>query len=223
MTKRYVLIDDADTDTTAVDLESGPAYVPQSTPVVPSSSGSSGFFTASAILLTYGPHILYDALSVATLTLTGLLPSTSPFRCKVTVSAILGHTDVIGRVTVGTENLDFLVAGSKVTTINLTVLPTITTSNLDCNIRIEAIDSGGAPIQDETQIAFFCDWDESTTYYPNSAGTFSRSDSNCETNEMTAKIGDKVLFNLKTYTLKNIKDGETTLGGTVLTRILQFG
>jgi hypothetical protein len=40
---------------------------------------------------------------------------------------------------------------------------------------------------------------------------------------MTAKIGDKVLFNLKTYTLKNIKDGETTLGGTVLTRILQFG
>ena len=181
-----------------------------------------GFLTGSAMLLTYGPHILYDDVSAATLTLTGTKPSTSPFRCKVTIAAITGHADVVGRVTIGSENLDFIQAGSKVTTTNLTALPVVTTANLDCNILIEAIDSGGAPIQNETQTAIDCDWDESTTWYPNGAGTFSRSDSNCETHYLAAKIGDKVLYNSKIYNVKNVKDSENTLGGTLLTKILQF-
>lgn len=183
----------------------------------------SGFLNGTAYLLTYTPHKLYDALSAATLTLSGALPTTSPFRCKVTVSAISGHTDVAGHVFIGSEDIEFKIASSKVTTVNLIALPTCTTSNLDCHILIEAIDSGGAPIQTETQTAMPCDWDESTTWYPNAAGTFSQSDSNCETDLMTAKIGDKVLYNSKTYNVKNIKDGEQTIGGRLLTKVLQFG
>lgn len=181
----------------------------------------SGFLTASAMLLTYAVHELYDDLSAATLTLTGTKPSVA-FKCSITLSAATGHADCLGDVYINAEKISFLQAATKTSTTNLTAMPVVTTANLDCNIKITCIDTGNAPIEDETQTAISCDWDESTTWYPNAQGTYSRSDSNCETDNITAKIADKVLFNGKTYTVKNIKDGETTLGGTVLTKVLQF-
>jgi hypothetical protein len=72
------------------------------------------------------------------------------------------------------------------------------------------------------------DWDESTSYYPNAQGNFSRSESNCETDNLTAKVDDMVTHIdastgiTRTLPIKNIKDGEQTLSGTVLTRIFQF-
>lgn len=109
-------------------------------------------FPDDAYLVTEADHTLYNAASAATLTLTGTLPSIS-FRCSVRLYTATGKTDCAGRVTVGSENLDFLAAGKKITTTLLTALPTITTQNLSCMIEILAIDSGGAPIETEAATA----------------------------------------------------------------------
>ena len=60
-----------------------------------------------AYMVSKGNHILYSGLSATTLVLTGSLPSV-PFRVAVSLLAATGHADVAGRVTVGSENLDFL-------------------------------------------------------------------------------------------------------------------
>ena len=182
---------------------------------------SSEFLNDVSTLVTYALWELFNALSAATLTLTGAAP-TGSFRCSVTLSASGTHIDCTGTVIVGSEVLTFLGAAKKTTTTYLTSLPVITTANLDCNIKIVATDVNGNDLQKETDTTIAVDWDDSTTYYPNSAGGFTRSDSNCETDCLTAKIGDPVVHNGKTVPVKNIKDGEQTLSGTVLSKILQF-
>lgn len=114
-----------------------------------------------------GNWTLYNATSASTLTLTGTLPTVS-FRCKVTLSATTGHTDVAGHVLINAEDLTFTVATSKTSTILLSALPTVTTSGLDCNVLIEAIDSGGAVIGLDTQTAIDCRFEpsEETVQYP---------------------------------------------------------
>lgn len=115
-----------------------------------------GRFLHLAKRCTESNHKLYDATSAATLTLTGTLPTVA-FRCRVTLSSAVGHTDCVGSVTVGSETATaFLAAGSKLTTTNLTALPVITTTNLDCHILIEAIDSGGQPIRGTVETDLPC-------------------------------------------------------------------
>lgn len=98
-------------------------------------------------------HVLYSGLSGSTaLVLTGSLPAV-PFRCEVAVSNTTGHTDCAGSVTVGSETLAFAAAGKKKSTLDLTALPVITTSGLDCTLLIVAISPGGAPLQTETLTA----------------------------------------------------------------------
>ena len=183
---------------------------------------SSEFLNDVATLVTYALWELYNALSAATLTLTAAAPIGS-FRVSVTLSASGVHTVCAGTVTVGSEVLTFTAAGKKTTTTYLTSLPIITTSGLDCNIKIVATDINGNDLQKETDTTIAVDWDDSTSYYPDSQGGFSRSDSNCETDTLTAKIGDQIVHNRMSYSIKNIKNGEQTLGGIVLTKIIQFG
>lgn len=153
-----------------------------------------------------------------------LIVSSPPvsFRCAVTLSSVLGHTDCTGTVTIGGETLTFVGAGKKTTSTLLTSLPVITTTGLDCNILITCIDSAGKDIQTETDNTMAVDWEDATTYFPGAMGGFERSDSNCETDDFTAKFGDQLTHNGIKYTIKNIKTGERTLSGTNLTRILQF-
>ncbi len=98
-------------------------------------------------------HVLYSGLSgSAALVLTGSLP-TVPFRCEVTVSSATGHADCAGSVAVGGETLNFAAAGKKKSTVDLTALPVVTPSGLDCNVLVEAISPGGAVLQLETSTA----------------------------------------------------------------------
>jgi hypothetical protein len=116
-------------------------------------------------------HILYSGLSGSGVALvpTGALPSV-PFRCEVSVSGSTGHTDCVGSLTVGSEALTFLAAGKKKSTVDLTAMPTITPSGLDCNVLIEAISPGGAVLQQETSTAIKIRMKEKSKSVPSPTG-----------------------------------------------------
>src|SRR5574344_1282829 len=106
------------------------------------------YFKTDAYIVASSIQELYDAASAATLTLTGIAPTVA-YRLRITLSG----ADCAGTVTMdGTETLKFTAATTKITTTNLTAnaLPTVTTANLSCNILIECLTTGGAPIYAET-------------------------------------------------------------------------
>jgi hypothetical protein len=132
---------------------------------------------------------IYIGLSAATLTLNGDgLPAVA-FKCAVTLSAITGHADVTGSITIGLETLTFTAATRKTSKVMLSVLPTITTSGLDCNILIEALNSGGAPIQHETQYDISCRFMGTEKAYRNSEGIWTTSQAVVDTTDPNCKIG----------------------------------
>lgn len=98
---------------------------------------------------------LFSGNSAATLTLTGSWPANGS-KLKIVASSVTGHTDCVGVVTVNSENVTFTQAATKTTTTNLTALPTITTSNLDCYLTITVLDSGLAPIYTSTETDLPC-------------------------------------------------------------------
>jgi hypothetical protein len=181
---------------------------------------ASKFLNDLATLITSALWSLYNTLSAASLVLDAA--PTGSFRCVVTVSASGTHTTCSGHVYINDEDLNFPAAGKKISKTFLTSKPTITTSGLDCWILITCVSTGGADLYKETNTTIDVDWEDSITNYPDGMGGFSRSDSNCETDYLTAKVGDKVTYDGKTLLIKNIKNGEMTLGGIVLTKILQF-
>lgn len=118
--------------------------------------------------------VLYDNISAATLTLIKGAPPVT-FKVKVQASASGAHTDVAGTCSVNAEVLTFTVAATKTTTTNLTVLPTITTANLDCNLKIWCIDTGGADIYEAVYTAFACRWEAISKAFVQSTGTWTQS------------------------------------------------
>lgn len=98
----------------------------------------------------------YSGISASSLTLIGTWP-TNGSKLQIVASNVTGHTDCAGRVTInGSENIDFLAAGKKTSTVSLTARPTITTQNLDCNLVITCLDSGGQPIYTSTETDLPC-------------------------------------------------------------------
>lgn len=151
-------------------------------------------FPEDAYLVTYSNHILYDGTpSVSPITLTGSAPNTA-FRCKVTISAVTGHADVAGTITIGTETLTFAAAGTKTATSALSALPVITTSGLDCNILIEAITTGGAPIQAETATATKIQFENTASGYFNAQGQWTIYSGSYAMCRDAAAVGDKLRY-----------------------------
>ncbi len=177
-------------------------------------------FPHSAYLVTKAPHGLYNAASAATLTLTGSLPSVA-FRCSVRLYTATGKTDVAGRATVGSENLDFLVAGKKTTTVSLSALPVVTTANLNCMVEIIAIDSGGADIQAETLTAVQIRFEPTSKSYVTPSGQWTQSAAYAMIVNSTVNIGDIIRYNSIDYPVKQI-EAYNWLDGTELYRILYF-
>ena len=86
----------------------------------------------------------------------GLLPAipvgpvpSSPFRVAITLSAVSGHADTAGSVFINAEELVFTKATRLTNARELTALPVVTTIGLDCNILVECISLGGAPLKKE--------------------------------------------------------------------------
>lgn len=172
--------------------------------------------------VTRGNHELYDGTTAATLTLTGSLPSVS-FRCKVTISAVAGHTDVAGSVVVGSETLTFAAAGTKTTTTALSALPTITTSGLDCNILVEAITTGGAPIIEETAIALKTRFENTQKSYLNSQGVWSKSQAIAYVIDSSCDIGTKFSQGGYDYTIDQVHAFPDLRGREVYRKLLLVG
>ena len=140
---------------------------------------------------------LYDKLSAAALSLTKSAPPVS-FKCKITLSVSGAHNDVTGSVTVNAEVISFTSATTKTTTTLLTVLPTITTANLDCQVKITCIDSGSADIYEATYADFFCRWEDVNVLFMNNLGAWTQSNAKVVCKEAYA-VGDYLR-----------KDGTTT-------------
>lgn len=177
-------------------------------------------FPHDASLVTKSDHVLYDNVSATTLTLTGDLPSVA-FRCRVTISSVTDHIDVAGSVTVGTEILTFMAAGTKTTTTSLSALPTITTSNLDCNILIIAVGVNGQPIQDETLTTLKIRFEPTSKMYQNVAGTWTQSTAYCMVVSSTPGINSVIRYNSTDYTTRQV-EAFSWLDGTEVYRILYF-
>jgi hypothetical protein len=132
---------------------------------------------------------LYDGLSAPSpLVLTGTAPAVT-FKCKITVAVNGAHSDVAGTVTVNAEIITFVGAASKTTTTNLTVLPTIVTANLDCQVTITCITTAGAPIYLDTYADFFCRWEDVNVLFMNNLGAWTQSNAKVVCKEAYA-VGD---------------------------------
>lgn len=177
-------------------------------------------FPHTAYLVEKSNHVLYDGLAAATLTLAGSLPAVA-FRVAVTLSSVTGHTDVAGSVVVGSETLTFTAAGKKTTTTALSALPVVTTSSLDCNILIEAITTGGAPVLAETLTTLKIRFEPTTKAFVNAVGTWTQSYAYCMVVNSTIQIGDVIRYNSVDYPVRQI-EAFNWLDGTEVYRILYF-
>jgi len=111
---------------------------------------------SNAWIVGLGNWVLFDGLQPVIPV--GPVP-TIPFRVAITISALpatgtsLAHEDVTGSVFVNSEELVFTRATRLTNSQELTALPTITATGLDCNILVECISVGGAPLEKETLTA----------------------------------------------------------------------
>ena len=109
-------------------------------------------FPDSGYLVTVAETSIFDGTLTASPTI-GSWPSGITGRCKVTLSSVSGHADCAGTITIGGETLTFTQAGTKITTVNLSAKPAVSSSGLDCHCHITVIDAGGAPVMTETATA----------------------------------------------------------------------
>jgi len=78
----------------------------------------------------------------------GPVPS-DPFLAAITIAAAEGHNVLQGSVFVNDEEIEFNGATRLTSTTALDSLPEITTEGLDCQILVECVTTGRAPIKKE--------------------------------------------------------------------------
>jgi hypothetical protein len=174
----------------------------------------------SAYLVTKAPVGLFDGTATASMTL-GIWPSGRTGRMKATVSSVTGHTDCAGTLVLGTETLTFTQAGTKLTTVNLTVKPVASSANLDCHLHITVVDTGGADIMAETLTAIDINFADEQEYYSQAIGGFVKRPAQAITDNDTCLVGDIIRYNLVDYQIKAIHVKKNRLG-LELFRIMQF-
>ena len=164
-------------------------------------------FLDTAFLVQKASWQVYNGLSLPTLTLQAV--PTGTFKLAITASAITGHANCGSVGTPGTITINagtpiqFTQATKKISTVLLTAIPTIITANLDCNLLIEALDSGGAPITKETITSIACFFDDTSKGYWGPQGVWTVSSSRIETDDApTAVIGDLISYNGFSWPIK---------------------
>lgn len=155
---------------------------------------------------------LFTGLASLLPTLNGDGLPTVPFKCAVTISAIAGHSDVAGSVTIGTETLSFVAATRKTTTVLFSALPAISQSGLDCNILIEALGSGGANIQKETAIICKTRFQDSQKAFQQPTGVWAQSQAIADTTDAETGIGNIFSYDGYDYQVAQVQ-AYTNLSG----------
>lgn len=143
-----------------------------------------------------------------------------PFKCAVTVSAITGHVDVAGSVVVGEEVLAFTAATRKTTTVLLTTLPVITQMGLDCNILIEALSSGGAPIQKETLTSILIGFKKTQKAIMMPDGTFSVCSAIAKTTNTLCVAGTILRIDNQDYNVFQVEPKNKPSGREYMRRLI---
>jgi len=152
--------------------------------------------TNSSYLVTKSVHELYDAVPSASPISSSAIstPPTVAYRCRVTVTSTTGHTDCTGSITIDGEALAFTATGQKkicTTSISASTKPTLTYTGLDCQITIECIDTGGAPIYSETETAIDVSWNDTQKWVPSPEGGWTAiTATTAETDNSTIDVGD---------------------------------
>ena len=165
-------------------------------------------FPHVAYLVTTAAASLFDGTITASPTIS-LWPTGITGRCKVVMSSVIGHTDCVGSITIGSETLTFP-AGmtppmTKQTTISLTAKPTITSSGLDCHCHITVIDVGGADVTAETLTAINTRIEAYNSGFYNSQGVWTKTNSLIlSTTEL--QIGDIIRKGTRDYRIQNAED-----------------
>jgi hypothetical protein len=173
----------------------------------------------------------YNGISSGSLTLIGAWP-TNGSKLQIVASSVTGHTDCTGRVTInGTENIDFVAAAKKISTTALTTRPTITTSNLDCNMVITCLDPGSQPIYTSTETDLPCRIYLKRKYLPAPQGGFTQiQETLLECRDLTIIPGTTIKFDITNrkvptagieYTVSAI-DPVDGPGGTEHKRMIRF-
>lgn len=149
------------------------------------------FVQADAYQIVQGPWVLYEGPASA-IDLDDDIPEA--FRLAMTISPVTGHTTVEGTVHIGEEELEFTEATRLTNEEDLTEVPEITVSGLDCNIKVECISITGEPVYRETLVPITCVVFPKTSIRkdPNGSGLM-------ETNynvytESLLKIGDQIRY-----------------------------
>lgn len=145
---------------------------------------------------------LYSGLTAASLTMTATAPAEA-FRVAITLSAITGHADVAGTVTVGSEVITFTTATRKTTTTLLSARPVVQCANLDCNILVECINSGGAPITAETTTAIKVLVETNQGGFFDANGVWIKTDDLIMSETLMA-VGDRVRVGAQDYIIKKV-------------------
>lgn len=145
---------------------------------------------------------LYSGLTAPTLTLTGTAPA-DPFKLALTTSIVAGHTDVNGSVVVGSETIPFNSATRKTSTTLLSAIPVIACPGLDCNILVECINSGGAPIMTETLTAIKVLVETNQGGFYDAAGAWIKTDDLIMSETLMA-VGDRVRVGAQDYIVKKV-------------------
>jgi len=152
--------------------------------------------TNSSYLVTKSVHELYDAVPSASPISSSAIstPPTVAYRCRVTVTSTTGHTDCTGWITIDGEALGYTATGQKkicATSISASTKPTLTYTGLDCQITIECIDTGGAPIYSETETAIDVSWNDTQKWVPSPEGGWTAiTATTAETDNSTIDVGD---------------------------------
>jgi len=128
-------------------------------------------FPEDAYIVTRADADIFDGLLSAPVVVKDW-PAGVSGRCKVTLSSSGVHTDCAGTITIGSETLTFVQAGTKITSTLLTAKPVITFSGLDCHCRITIVDAGGAPIKVETKTATKIQFENTASGFFASDGTW---------------------------------------------------
>lgn len=162
------------------------------------------YLAPGAYRVTKAAATLYDATSTAAFTLSAW-PSGKTGRLKITTSSKTGHTDCTGTINVGSEAIVFSQAGTKQTTANLIANPVITSTGLDCHVKITVIDVGGADIMVETLTAIDTRIEAYNSGFYNSQGAWTKTNSLIlSTTEI--QIGDVVRKGTKNYVIMDYED-----------------
>lgn len=173
----------------------------------------------SSYLVTKAITTLYNAVPSASPINSGSLgtPPTVAYRCKVTLSAAIGHTDYTGTVTIGSDTLTFSSAVTKICTTQITAntKPSVSYSGIDCNLLIDCIDVGGSPIYSETLTSIDVSWNDTQKYVPAPEGGWTAISETSATTDNSSIVAGDILRKSSTgtdYKVRAVKPINNFLG-----------